>query len=72
MEQKYFTWAWRDEMDDFVVNYYECTVVQPFGEFQVGDKIGMAIIDFERGFFNCFHNSGGILFSGKFELMVKE
>lgn len=72
MERKYFTWESWDELGNFAIAFYGCTVVQPFGEFEIGDKVDMIIIDFERGNFDCIHDSGEILFSGKFELIVKE
>lgn len=49
MERQLFTWVDWDEIDHMCFTFYNCTVVKPFGIFNVGDELDQVLIDFNTG-----------------------
>lgn len=49
MERQLFTWIDWEEIDHMCLLFYNCTVVKPFGSFNVGDELAQVLIDFSTG-----------------------
>jgi len=57
MERQLFTWVDWDEIGHMCFTFYNCTVVKPFGIFNVGDKLHCVVIDFDDGSITVCQNA---------------
>lgn len=67
MEKQLFDWKSWDDIDGMTLQFYDCTLKQKIGDFDVGTEIRTIVVDFERGLLDLYDNTQSL---GTFHLLL--
>lgn len=71
-ECQIFNWQGWDSLDRWVMIFYGCTIVSPFGKYNKGDFVDSIAIDHERSLIECYDEDGLAVYTGRLVLTVEE
>ena len=57
MEKEWFDWEEWEQVDNFILQFLNCTIKKPFGPYNVGDKVAVICIAFDSGVIECYNNT---------------